>query len=82
MQNLSFVQVEQGQRHLGQPVDDLTLREVLTLGLLDPRVDISSIAVDHDQVQILVSVHVGILVGDNICVADLLEQTHFILSIF
>lgn len=82
MQNLSFVQVEQGQRHLGQPVDDLTLREVLTLGLLDPRVDISSIAVDHDQVQILVSVHVGILVGDNICVADFLEQTHFILSIF
>lgn len=50
MEDLPLVQVEEGERHLNEPVEYLVLAEVLPLGRLDLAVDVAAVAVDHDDV--------------------------------
>ena len=52
VQDLALVQVEEGEGHLGEPVDDLGLCKVLALALvrLDLRVNVATVAVHHHDV--------------------------------
>ena len=74
MQDLPLVQIEEGEGHLCKPVHDLLLSEIFSLASigLDLGVDITAIAVDHDNIQKLFAVNVRILVRHDVCMADLL----------
>jgi hypothetical protein len=76
------MEVEKSQRHLDQPVDDQILREILALGVLDFGVNITAIAVDHNDIQILFPIDVRVFIRYDICVSDFLQESDFLFSIF
>ena len=68
---------------MGKPVYNLRLCEVLALACtsLNLGVNVATIAVNHDDVEELLAVHIAVLVGDDVGVADLLQQSDFILCV-
>lgn len=66
------MQVEQGEGHLHEPIQDLLFGEVFPLRTLDPRVHVTPIAVGHDDIEVTFPVDEGVLVCHNIGVPDLL----------
>ena len=68
---------------MGKPVDDLRFCKVLALACagLNLGVDVATIAVDHDDVEELLTVDIAVLVCDDVGVADLLQQSNFILCV-
>jgi len=75
------MQIKQGQSHLNEPLQDLIFAEVLALGGLDLAVDITFIAVNHDNVQILFSVYITVLVRNDVRMSNLLQQSDLILGV-
>ena len=74
VENLLLMQVVQREPNLYQPLPDLLLLEVLLLGGLYVGVHVSAVAVHHNDVEVLVAIDEGVLVGDNVWVRELLEQ--------
>jgi len=72
MENFPLVKVEQGECHLDQVVQDLLLCEVFALRILDLGVHITTLAMDHDNIEELLSVNEGVLISNNVCVPNFL----------
>lgn len=81
VQYFTFMQVKQCQRHLSQPVYYLALRKVLALACFNSRIDITTITIDHDNVEVLLPVNIWVFVCYNIWMSNLLQQPDFILSV-
>ena len=76
VQDFTLVQVKESQGHLDEPVKNLVLGKVLALGRLDFAVDVSAIAVDHDDVKVLLSINVAVFVRHNIRMPDFLKEAN------
>ena len=68
------MQVEESQRDLDEPLHDLRLAEGLALVLLNFLVNITTIAINHHDVELLLFDEKLVLIGDDIRVAKFLEQ--------
>lgn len=79
VEDLLLMKVEEGEGHLGEPVDDLRLGEAFLVSNF--LVNVASLAVDHDDVEILLAVEEGVLVGDDVGVAELLEEADLVLGV-
>ena len=68
VQNFALMEVQQRQGHLDQPVHNLLFGEVFALRIVvfDFGVNIATITIDHDDVQILLAVDKAVLVSNNI----------------
>jgi hypothetical protein len=81
VQDLTFMQIEQGEPHLDEPLQDLVFAKVLALGGLDLAVDVAFVAINHDDVQILFAVYITVLVRNDVRVSNLLQQSHLVLGV-
>jgi len=81
VQDLTFMQIKQGEPHLDEPLQDLIFAKVLALGGLDLAVDVALVAINHDDVQILFAVYITVLVGNDVRVSNLLQQSHLVLGV-
>ena len=75
------MQIKQGEPHLDEPLQDLIFAKVLALGGLDLAVDVALVAINHDDVQILFAVYITVLVGNDVRVSNLLQQSHLVLGV-
>ena len=68
---------------MGKPVYDLRLCKVLALACagLNLGVNVATVAVDHDDVEELLTVDIAVLVCDDVGVADFLQKSNFILCV-
>jgi hypothetical protein len=60
------VQVKESERHLNHPVEDLVFGEILAFAGFDLAVNISTITVNHDNVEILFPVNIAILISHDV----------------
>jgi hypothetical protein len=67
--------------NLDEPLNDLSLLEESAVLLLDLGVQIAAVAVEHDDVQVAVSLE-GLLVRDYIRVPQVFEELSFLLGRF
>ena len=84
MQNFSLVKIEKSKRHLHHPFQDLFFGEVLPFSIAGFyfAVDVSTVAIYHDYIQILLFIHIAIFICHNIRMPYLLKQPNFIFCIF
>ena len=81
MQNFPLMQIQEGQGHLDQPVNDHLFREVFTLRCLDFCVYIAAITINHHDVEVLFSVNIGVFISDNVSVADFLKKSDLVFGV-
>ena len=61
------MKVKKSQNHLGEPLHDLRLGEMLPLRVLDLRVNIAPLAVHHHDVELLLPVNKRVFEGNDVC---------------
>ena len=66
MENFALMQIEKCERHLNHPVKNLVLTEILSLGSFDLAINVSTVAIHHYDVEVLLTVDIAVLICDNI----------------
>ena len=80
VQNSALMEIEDGERELDDPIDDLLLCKLFALRLFDEVVHVATLAVAHHNVKGAFLVDEGVAKGHNIDMFELFEQLELSLN--